>query len=98
MRYMFYKCESLRSLPDISKWNTKNVGNMSFMFSCCKSLMSLPNISKWKTKETNFMYNKMFSYCNDSLKIPSKYLKEYNIPKDNIREYGKNINDEDNSD
>ena len=98
MRYMFYKCESLRSLPDISKWNMINVENMSYMFSCCKSLISLPNISKWLTKEMNFMYNKMFSCCNDSLKIPSKYLKEYNIPEDKRRDYGKAIGDEDNSD
>ena len=25
MSYMFYGCSSLNSLPDISKWDTKNV-------------------------------------------------------------------------
>ena len=29
---MFYNCLSLLSLPDISKWNTNNVTNMSLMF------------------------------------------------------------------
>ena len=32
MSYMFYRCSSLSNLPDISKWNTNNVTNMSFMF------------------------------------------------------------------
>ena len=33
MSYMFYGCNSLSSLPDISKWNTSNVTDMSSMFS-----------------------------------------------------------------
>ena len=37
---MFYKCSSLSSLPDISKWNTSNVTNMSCMFYDCFSLLS----------------------------------------------------------
>ena len=32
MSYMFYGCESLSSLPDISKWNTSNVNDMWSMF------------------------------------------------------------------
>ena len=44
MTYMFYKCESLISLPDISKWNNNNVTNLSYML-YCKSLKSLPDIS-----------------------------------------------------
>ena len=57
MRYMFDKCSSLSSLPDISKWNTNNAKNMSDMFYKCSSLSSLPDISKWNTnnvKEMNF--------------------------------------------
>ena len=33
MSYMFSGCSSLSSLPDISKWNTNNVRNMSYMLS-----------------------------------------------------------------
>jgi surface protein len=40
---------SLEYLSDISKWNTKNVTNMSYMFSGCSSLEFLPDISKWNT-------------------------------------------------
>ena len=46
---MFDGCKSLYALPDIFKWNTSNVNNMSSMFDGCKSLSSLPNISKWNT-------------------------------------------------
>ena len=41
MSYIFYKCLSLSSLPDISKWNTNNVTNMSYMFSGCSSLINI---------------------------------------------------------
>ena len=44
--YTFYNCVSLKSLPDISKWNTSNVFDMSGMFANCSSLSSLPDISK----------------------------------------------------
>ena len=54
MGEMFSYCESLISLPDISKWNTTNVTNMNHMFYFCNSLKSLPDISKWNT--TNVIY------------------------------------------
>ena len=46
MRCLFYKCESLLFLPDISKWKISNVENMGLMFSNYKSLSILPDISK----------------------------------------------------
>jgi len=49
MNSMFSCCTSLSSLPDISKWNTKNITDMSSMFSHCSLLSSLPDISKWNT-------------------------------------------------
>jgi len=36
---MFNGCSSLISLPDISKWDTKNV-NMSNMFDKCHNLLN----------------------------------------------------------
>ena len=53
---MFYECSSLKSLPDISKWNTNNVTDMSNMFCGCNSLQSLPDISKWNTNNVTNMY------------------------------------------
>ena len=32
MSYLFYGCQKLLSLPDISKWNTGTVTNLSSMF------------------------------------------------------------------
>jgi len=44
MSYMFSRCSSLSSIPDISKWDTNNVTDMSYMFGGCSSLSSLPDI------------------------------------------------------
>ena len=63
MSEMFYRCSSLSSLPDISKWNTNNVTNMSYMFKECSSLSSLPDISKWNTNNITDMSD-MFSGCS----------------------------------
>ena len=46
MSYMFDGCKSLSSLPDISKWNTSNVTNMSDMFYKCNESLKIP--SKFK--------------------------------------------------
>jgi len=40
MSHMFYECQSLLSLPDISKWNINNVTDMSHMFYECQTLSS----------------------------------------------------------
>ena len=47
MSYMFYRCSSLISLPDISKWNTEKVTNMKCLFTGCSQLDFLPDISNW---------------------------------------------------
>ena len=41
---MFYKCTSLVSLPNISKWHTDKVENMNDMFYKCDKLSNIP---KW---------------------------------------------------
>ena len=46
MSSMFYHSSNLSTLPDISKWNTNNVTNMSYMFYHCYNLSTLPDISK----------------------------------------------------
>jgi len=72
LSFMFYGCSSLSSLPDISKWNTNNVTNMSSKFYGCSSLSSLPDISKWNTNNVANMIN-MFKGCKDSLNISFKF-------------------------
>ena len=48
MSYMFYECEDLKSLSDISQLFTNKVMDMSFMFYGCKNI-KLINISKLET-------------------------------------------------
>ena len=69
MSYMFDGCESLFSLPDISKWKACNVNNMCSMFDRCKSLSSLPDISKWNTSNVNDM-SYMFYGCKSLSSLP----------------------------
>jgi len=69
MSFMFFRCSSLLSLPDISKWNTINVNDMSGMFVGCLSLSSLPDISKWNTSNVNGMFG-MFCKCLSLLSLP----------------------------
>ena len=66
---MFGGCSSLLSLPDISKWNTNNVTNMSGLFSKCSSLISLSDISKWDIKHVNNM-SYMFNGCSSLSSFP----------------------------
>lgn len=69
MGSMFFNCESLSSLPDISNWNTSNVNDMSYMFANCKSLSVLPDISKWNT--INFQdIRYISSNCKSLLYLP----------------------------
>jgi surface protein len=48
---MFYNCNLLLSLPDISKWDARNIEHNGYMFYNCNSLVSLPDISKWDTHD-----------------------------------------------
>ena len=67
--YMFYYCESLISLPDISKWNTSNIRYINGLFSYCNSLLSLPDISKWNVDKIN-NFDCMFEECLSLKSLP----------------------------
>ena len=59
MKYMFYKCKSLKNITGISKWNTSSVTDLSFSFYDCSSLSSLSEISDWNTSSLfglDYMY------------------------------------------
>ena len=60
----------LSSLPDISKWNTSNITNMSYMFNYCSSLEMLPNISDWNTSNVKYM-NGIFRNCTSLSSLPN---------------------------
>ena len=73
MSYMFFKCSSLISLPDISPWNTEKVSNMSNLFNGCSSLISLPDISQWNTTNVSNMSN-LFNGCSSLQTLPDLSL------------------------
>ena len=81
---MFNGCNSLISLPDISKWNTSNVIDMSGMFSECNSIISLPNISKWNTSNVENM-SYMFNGCKQLKLLPD--ISKWNINNTNNMNY-----------
>ena len=65
---MFY-CSSLHSIPDLPKWNTSNIKDMSQMFRECKSLVSFPDISNWDTSNVQDM-NCIFAQCYSLQSLP----------------------------
>ena len=60
MEYMFYMCDSLKSI-DLSNFNTSKVTSMKYMFGCCRSLTSL-DVSTFNTSKVTDMSN-MFLSC-----------------------------------
>ncbi len=48
MNELFKNCSSLPFIPDISKWDLRNVIGMNSLFDGCTSLIDIPDISKWK--------------------------------------------------
>ena len=69
MTCAFRDCSSLKSIPDISTWNTENATIISSMFENCKSLISLPDISKWKTENVTDIGG-MFCKCKALISLP----------------------------
>ena len=67
--FMFFGCESMISIPDISEWNTEKILNMSGLFYGCKSLISLPDISKWNTNHVIDISN-LFYGCKSLISLP----------------------------
>ena len=44
---MFYCCNELKSVGDLSKWDISNVKNMKGMFFNCMQLKSVGDLSNW---------------------------------------------------
>ena len=69
MSHMFSDCESLITLPNITKWDTKEISDMSHMFKGCKSLKFLPDISQWSTDNVVSVAS-MFENCEALQYLP----------------------------
>ena len=44
---MFFNCTSLLYLPNIYKWNKRNIKNMNNIIDNCKLIREIQDISKW---------------------------------------------------
>ena len=82
---MFFNCSSLTKLPEISKWEIKNISNIESMFSSCSSIIFLPDISIWNIGKIKSLKN-MFSSCSSLKILPdiSKWNTENVINMDNM--------------
>ena len=70
MHRLFFNCQSLTSLPNISKWNIKNIKDMSYLFGGCESSISIPDMSKWDIR--NVKYKRyMFRYSHSLMSLPN---------------------------
>ena len=69
MTGIFNDCQSLVSLPDLSKWNTNNVTTMNNIFSGCESLKSIPDISIWNTSNVTDISG-LFNNCKNLIELP----------------------------
>ena len=58
-----------KSFYDISKWNTKNVTDISFLFAGCESLILLPDISEWNIEKVTTISG-IFADCTSIEKSP----------------------------
>ena len=66
---VFSNCFSLKELPDISKWNTGNVYDMTGLLENCISLGKLPNISNWDVHNLENV-DKIFFNCSSLVSLP----------------------------
>jgi len=74
--YMFYECNCLSPLSQISEWDTSKITDMEAMFSNCASFVSLPDISQWDTSNvTNISC--LFENCSSLSEIPD--ISDWNV-------------------
>ena len=77
MRRLFYECNSLESIPDISDWDTTYVVDINGLFYGCSSLKSLPDISKWKTSNFRVVCS-LFCGCSSLKSLPD--ISKWHMP------------------
>ena len=66
--FLFSYC-NISSIPDISKWDTRNVVAMNCMFMQCVNLKSISDISKWNTSKLKNLIN-IFCECHSLEYLP----------------------------
>ena len=72
MGYMFSNCSKITELPEKSKWDMKNVKDVSHMFQNCELLSSLPDLSIWNVCNVETT-REIFHNCKSLLIFPNLY-------------------------
>ena len=76
---MFDRCNSLISLPNITKWNISKVTIINNIFYSCQSLISLPDISKWIITPFIIHKNSILENCFNSVNEIAKAKKKLKL-------------------
>ena len=76
-------------IPDISRWDTNRVSDMSGMFEGCESLTKLPDIENWEFSEEPSIEN-MFKDCKSLQGNPPTKFKVKTKPKESNKIEEKN--------
>ena len=69
MGFMFSKCISITTFPEISNWDTSKVIDMNYMFNGCLSLNSIPDIYIRYFSKIKNIYNS-FGNCINCIIYP----------------------------
>ena len=72
---LFYNCNSLSSLPDISEWDLSELKSISLMFYNCYSLLEFPDLSKWIKKNKFLDKNNNYIFIGFSFSNNFKEIK-----------------------
>lgn len=77
MSGMFWNCENLKYVGNLSSWDVSKVTDMDSMFEYCKKLKDVGDISEWKVSLDKTSMKDMFNRCGISI-IPDWYDEEEN--------------------
>ena len=73
MVHMFYWCNELESVGDLSNWDVSKVENINSMFASCEQLKSVGDISNWTVSNVEYMF---FMFAKSGITNIQKWYKE----------------------
>ena len=99
MSFMFYKCNSLISLPDISKLNIYGIEDMNNMFYGCNSSLKLPDVYIFYKNKKNIIFELTYKNKGKTKILGREFIKRnrnrcsiiYNNCEFELKEYFEDI-------
>ena len=74
---LFFNCQNLTEIPNISNWDIENITDLGGFFENCLNLRTLPDISKWNTvkvEDMTYMFYKLLKSLSNISKKDSRKL------------------------